>query len=75
MEGIANNVGGMSYSFPIAKLPSVAQFRKEVGGAKWQALRVGTLTLTLTLTLARAQARARALTLTLALALALALTR
>ena len=62
MEGIANNVGGMSYSFPIAKLPSVAQFRKEVGGAKWQALRVGTLTLNQTQTL------------TLALALALTLT-
>ena len=70
MEGIANNVGGMSYSFPIAKLPSVAQFRKEVGGAKWQVLRVGTLTLTLALTLTLI----RALTLTLTLALALTLT-
>jgi hypothetical protein len=43
VEGIANNVGGMSYTFPIAKVPSVAEFRKEVGGAKWQVLCVGSL--------------------------------
>ena len=75
MEGIANNVGGMSYTFPIAKVPSiarpltltltptltltlilsrtrtrtltkvpsVAEFRKEVGSAKWQVLCIGSL--------------------------------
>ena len=43
VQGIANNVGGMSYTFPIARVPSVAEFRKEVGGAKWQVLCIGSL--------------------------------
>lgn len=43
VSGIANNIGGMSYSFPIAKPTSVRQFRRAVSGAKWQVLCTGQL--------------------------------